>query len=232
MNDKNKRISVFTGPYGSGKTEISINFALTQSKLKESSFYTNVNLVDLDFVNPYFRSREAKEFLNSEGVRVVSSAEDYFNADVPALSPQISGVLRNPSSKVIVDLGGDETGARAIGRFKNCILEDEYEMYFVINPYRPFTSTFNKIRDLIILIENASRLKVSSIISNPNLARETQVEHIISGHERVVQLAQVLNKPISFLAVEEIFMQNPEICNLSDQVISIRRIMKAPWECD
>lgn len=226
----NKRITVITGPYGSGKTEISINFIMKQSKLNDSSSYSDFNLVDLDFVNPYFRSREAKELLNSKGVRVVSSAEDYFNADVPALSPQISGVLRNPSSKVIVDLGGDETGARAIGRFKSCISEDQYEMHFVLNPYRPFSSTFNEIRDLIILIENASRLKVSSIISNPNLAKGTTVQHIVSGHERVKQIAEALNIPVSLLTVEDSFLQYSEISKLSEKVISIKRIMKVPWE--
>lgn len=226
----NKRITIFTGHFGSGKTEISINYALSQANEKGEERENKLSLVDLDFVNPYFRSREVKASLNQAGIRVVASAEDYFNTDVPAFSPVIGGVLADKESRVIVDLGGDDIGARAIGRFRSRIPDEDYQMCFVINPFRPFTSNAVEIRDLISKIETASRLKVTSIISNPNLGMETKAENIVSGHEIVADIARILHLPLEFLTVETSFSEHPLIKKLPIHVMKITRMMLVPWE--
>lgn len=220
-----KRITVFTGHYGSGKTEIAVNYVL-----QCQHDYSETTIVDLDFVNPYFRSREARKMLESTGIKVVASAEEYFDTDVPALSPLIPGVLKNANSRVIVDLGGDDTGARAIGRFKSYIPESDYELCFVVNPYRPFTSGIEEVKSVLSAIEKSSRLKVSSLVSNPNLLRETTVRDVLDGHRTVTQWAEELGYAVKFLAVEERFCENPDIKNIGTPVLKINRTMLVPWE--
>lgn len=220
-----KRITIITGHYGSGKTEIAVNFTL---QLKDD--YQELALVDLDFVNPYFRSREAKEYLNSRGITVIASAAECFNTDLPAFSPQIGGVLGSPAMRVVVDLGGDETGARAIGRFRNKIADNEYDLLFVINPFRPFTTTTEEIDLIIRQIETSSRLKVTAFISNPHLMTETTVRDILSGHETVCKTARTLDIPVKIIAVEQRFGHLPEITGLKMPVLNLTRQMMTPWE--
>lgn len=220
-----KRITVFTGHYGSGKTEISINYVLMSK-----NNYQETALVDLDFVNPYFRSREARDFLQGDGIRVIASAEDCFNTDLPAFSPQIGGVLQNRKVRVIVDLGGDEIGARAAGRFRHQIADGDYEMYFVVNPFRPFTTTPAEVSKIIADIETSSRLKVSALVSNPNLHNETKEEDILAGHQEVQKMARFLGVPVRFLAVEQSFADRPGLQQMALPILWISRRMLAPWE--
>lgn len=220
-----KRITIFTGHFGSGKTEISINYALA---LKEQ--YEDLALVDLDFVNPYFRSREAKDYLNSRGINVIASAAEGYNSDLPALSRQIGGVLSNPDVRVVVDLGGDETGARAIGRFRSKFEDTQYDLLFVLNPFRPFTSTFEEVELIVKQIEASSRLKVTAMVSNPNLLTETTVSDILTGHDKIMQIAQALGVPVWMMAVEKIFGDLPEIKTLGLPVLKLTRQMTTPWE--
>ena len=222
---QDRRITVFTGHYGSGKTEISLNFVL-----QIKNMHSETALVDLDYVNPYFRSREARELLNREGIRVIASAEACFDTDLPALSPQVGGVLGHKDVRVVVDLGGDAAGARAIGRFRRQVADDEYELYFVINPFRPFTSNIEDIRSTIGGIEAASRLKVTALVSNPHLIRETTIGDIISGHEKVQETARALGLPIACVAMESRFRDLPEIKNTGLPVLNIARLMLVPWE--
>lgn len=220
-----KRISIFTGHYGSGKTEIALNYALHVNTPAMQTV-----LVDLDFINPYFRSREVREFLKLNRITVIASAEDYFDTDVPALSPQIGGVLQNGAARVIVDLGGDEAGARAVGRFRHHIAEEKYELLFVVNPYRPFTANTEDINVVLAKIEGASRLKVTAFVSNPNLHSETTLEDILSGHRIVLGTSSSLGLPVRFIAVESGLARSPQICDLGLPVLEIKRQMKAPWE--
>ncbi|GAB4267065.1 hypothetical protein Tfer_0433 [Thermincola ferriacetica] len=220
-----KRITIFTGHYGSGKTEISINYAL-----RAKDICAETTLVDLDFVNPYFRSREAKNFLDKAGITVLASVEDCFDTDLPAFSPRINGVLKNHAARVIIDLGGDEIGARAAGRFRNHISDDAYEMFFVINPFRPFTTGVTEVRPILERIEAASRLKVTALVSNPNLLSETTLADIIAGHNKVLEMARSLELPVKFLAVEKKFTYCSALKAISQPVLEIDRSMLAPWE--
>lgn len=225
-NDE-KQITVFTGHYGSGKTEIAVNYAL-----KYATQATGLTLIDLDFVNPYFRSREAKQLLEQQGIDVIASTEQLFDTDLPAFSRRIGGSLGKSDGKVIVDLGGDETGARAIGRFRNLMNEEKYDLFFVVNPFRPFTSKPSEIKSVIDKVERASSLKVTSLVSNPNLITETKAGDILKGHQTVLETASMLNLPVKFVAVESRFADCPEIIEMGTPVLTISRRMLVPWEND
>ncbi|AZR73451.1 hypothetical protein BBF96_08680 [Anoxybacter fermentans] len=196
MSDK--RIQIFTGAYGSGKTEVSMNFAVDLKKEHEK-----VALVDLDIVNPYFRSREAAGPLREKGVEVIFPAGVLATADLPALSPHILRVLQNQQYQVVFDVGGDDVGAVALGRFNSYFKEDQYDMNFVVNTNRPFTRDVMGIEKIINKVMKSSRLKVTHLIANINLCNETTVEDIMKGYPIIKEVSSKLKVPIKYLAVEE-----------------------------
>ena len=220
-----ERINIFTGDYGSGKTEISINYALELAAKNDK-----VKLVDLDIVNPYFRSREAKEPLMEADVEVVAPAGKLVQADLPALPPQILGAIQDKNSKLIFDVGGEENGTIALGRFRQYLDEAETNVNFVINPNRPFTGDSAGVKEVINKIEKASRLKVDYLISNPNLGRETKVNDIIEGHRQLEEIAEELGIPIKFLVISQEMIDRVNLEEFSVPVFTLKLFMKAPWE--
>jgi hypothetical protein len=203
---------IFAGRFGSGKSETAINYALSLArKVRErvqSQGYAGqqqpagVILIDLDIVTPYFRSRETADRLLDLGVRVIAPSIIGQHLDTPAITPQILGAIQQSDLPVVLDVGGDKQGARALGQFSSAISQGEYTMHFVVNPYRPFTDTVDGLSSSIAEIEASARLKVSSLVSNPNLIRETTIEHVIQGHAKIERFAQALGLPISFVCVE------------------------------
>lgn len=220
-----KRINIFTGDYGSGKTEVSINYAL---ELAEEN--NEVKVVDLDIVNPYFRSREVKKDLAKQGIEVLAPAGKLAQADLPALPPQILGAVQNKNNQVIFDVGGDEDGTVALGRFKQYIDETQTDVNFVINPNRPFTGNSEGVKEVIEKIENASRLKVDHLISNPNLGQETEIEDIKKGHEKVKEISNDLGIPIKFLTICPELIDGLNLTEFSIPVFTLELFMKTPWE--
>ena len=130
----NTCVYVFTGHYGSGKTETAVNFAL---KLKETE--KNVALIDLDIVNPFFRSADAAELLEKAGIRVEIPLFANTNVDIPALTGNMAALIRDEEWNVVLDVGGDDLGAKAVGRYSDDIKSRNHVRYFVMNPNRPFT---------------------------------------------------------------------------------------------
>lgn len=220
-----ERINIFTGDYGSGKTEISINYALELAAKNDK-----VKIVDLDIVNPYFRSREAKEPLMEADVEVVAPAGKLVQADLPALPPQILGAIQDKNSKLIFDVGGEENGTIALGRFRQYLDEVETNVNFVINPNRPFTGDSAGVKEVINKIEKASRLKVDYLISNPNLGRETKVNDIIEGHKQLEEISEELGIPIKFLVISQEMIDRVNLEEFSVPVFTLKLFMKAPWE--
>lgn len=192
-----QRIKVFVGNFGSGKTEIALNCSI---KLRES--FSQVSIVDLDIVNPYFRSREVREQLESLGVKVVAPAGALAQADMPALPPEIFGVLQNEAYQTILDVGGDDMGATALARFNRYFIPEQTFVYMVVNPNRPFTQDSTGLAEIMGGIERNSRLRVNAIISNPNLGYATTAEDVIFGHQRVMAMAAELELPVACLAVD------------------------------
>ncbi len=190
-------IYIVTGHYGSGKTEFSVNFALS---LREK--YEKVILVDLDIVNPYFRSNDARALLESRGIEVISPAYAGTNVDIPVLPPEIMRIFEAEDAHIIIDVGGDDDGAIALGRYKQYFDKTDYEMYLVVNTRRPFTSNKEEIAIMKQDIEIASRLTVSGLVSNSNIADETTEETVKEGARITKQAALMLNLPVKYVCAQ------------------------------
>lgn len=192
-------ITIFSGGFGSGKTETALNYALELSQVCE-----RVVLADLDLINPYFCSRELEQVLRKQGVKLIAPIEQLRFGDVPQVPAEVVGYL-GLDNEMVIDVGGDEVGAWVLGYLRGYIRERSYQMLLVINPYRPFSETLEGIRDLANALQNASRLQFTGIVSNPNLAASTDIDVILAGHARVQEFARGLGLPVKFLVVEERF---------------------------
>jgi len=221
----NKRIKIFVGSFGSGKTEIAINYSIYCRKS-----HTKVAIVDLDIVNPYFRTRETRDVLNLKGVKVVAPEGKFTFTDVPLISPEIKGLIQNPDYCLILDVGGDDVGSVVLGNFRNIIQDFDYEMLLVVNSYRPFSKDVPQIEQMAQEIENRSRLKIHGIVSNPNLSSQTDEETIKKGHIVIKQAAQKLNLPIKFVCIDERFSQKIKQENFVEPIFYIKRFMYLPWD--
>ena len=220
-----KRIKIFVGSFGSGKTEIAINYSIYCRKS-----YAKVAIVDLDIVNPYFRTREAKDTLNFKDIKVIAPEGEMAYADLPLISPEIKGLIQNPDYCLILDVGGDDAGAVVLGNFRHFIKDLDYEMLLVVNSYRPFTQSVPQIKQMAQEIENTSRLKINGIVSNPNLSSQTDEKIIKQGDIVIRQVAQEMKLPIKFLCIDERFSQKLKTENFKEPVFYIKRFMKLPWE--
>lgn len=218
------RVHIFVGAYGSGKTEVSMNYAV---KLRQD--YEKVALIDLDIVNPYFRSREAAEPLQKAGVEVIFPKGQLRTADLPALSPEILSFLQDPDCHVIFDVGGDEVGAIALGRFKPYFKEGDYEMIFVVNTLRPFTKNLPEIEEKIKQISKTSRLKITHIVANINLVTETKIEDIFKGYSVIKEVSEKLDLPIKYLAVEESLKGKEELNKLEEPICYLQLYNRPEW---
>lgn len=181
----------------------------------------------MDVVNPYFRSREAKEMLEMEGVRVIIPCGGLAYADLPIIPPAIFGALQNPKGQVVFDVGGDDLGAVALGQFKGYLPEGAYDLWFVVNTCRPFTGDPDGIIRILREIEAASRLKVTGLINNTNLGEETTPEIPWEGLPVVQETAKRLGVPVVFTSLDKRLF-DPEK-QYPIPVFPIERFMLPPW---
>lgn len=192
---EHKRISIFTGHFGSGKTEVAINYAL---RLKEC--HEKVAIVDFDVVNPYFRTKDAEEFLTSKGIKVIASQFANSNIENPALPPEINMIFENKDYYAVFDVGGDDDGATPLGRYRSGFLSEDYEMFFVLNERRIITENLDGAIDIFNNIECASRLKISSIINNTHLKQFTTLGNILDGQELAHRLSEKTGVPVKYIS--------------------------------
>lgn len=190
-----KKITVLYGNYGSGKTELSLNMAL---KAKQST--KNVTLVDLDVVNPYFRSSEHKSMLENKGIRVISPVYANTAVDLPTLPPDVYTAFS--SDAAVFDCGGDAAGATALGSLKSHFDQNKgsTQILFVINTCRPFQTDPDEIEDSLKRIEKNARLKADGFVLNSNLGKETTGQELIKGFNLLYPLSQKLGLPISIIS--------------------------------
>ena len=196
---KRKRLTLFVGHYGSGKTNIAVNYAV---KLKEEGL--NVTIADLDIVNPYFRTKDSEDFFKEKGIGFICSEYANSNLDVPALPSETYGIFENKDSYGVLDIGGDDRGAYALGRFTP-LLKDEnnYEMIFVLNFYRPLTSTPEDAFTVLKEIENACGIKVTGVVNNSNLGKETDVNTVADTFKLTEEFLKLSNLPLLYTSVNE-----------------------------
>jgi len=222
-----QRIVIFAGRFGSGKTEVSINYTLLLANKVNGS---RPILIDLDLVTPYFRTRELVGRLAEDGVEVVTPAEVAQHLDTPAITPQILGALQQPTRPVVLDVGGDAQGARALGQFALVLEKLGYAMNFVVNPYRPFTDSVEGIVQAVAEIQGTSRLKVTTLVSNPNLILETTVDMVVTGHRLVEEAAEALGLPVAFVSLRADLAAQLTSDTFRQPTLSLKRFFVMPWE--
>lgn len=194
-----KRITIFSGHYGSGKTNIAVNYATDIAKSGKKT-----TIADLDIVNPYFRTKDSEQELNSAGVNLICSEYANSNVDIPALPQEMYCITDDTKTTFVLDVGGDERGALALGRLTPKIAEENsYEMLFVANFFRPLTKTADQALQVMREIENACGLKFSAIVNNSNLGAITTKEDILKSSAKAEDLSKLSNLPIRFTCADE-----------------------------
>ncbi len=218
-----KRVTVFMGHYGSGKTFIAVNYALTLAKMKKP-----VSIYDLDIVNPYFRTIDAQKTLNNAGVELVVSPFAETNVDLPAMNAKSYKMVDDKSRYAVADIGGDDRGALALGRFSSKILEENnYDALLVVNKFRPETKDIDGVLQIKEEIERAGKLPFTGIVNNANLGLETNVNTIISGIEFIEELSKITGLPVKFTAIREDLI-NAKTCKIKN-ILPIKPIKYGDW---
>lgn len=191
-------MTLFAGHYGSGKTNIAVNYA---EYLKEAGH--DVVIADLDIVNPYFRTKDSTERLNEKGIELISPEYANSNVDLPALPSSVYGLVEFKNRHAVMDIGGDDRGAYALGRFAPFILEEnDFEMIFVANFCRPLTTTAKEALEVMREIEEAGKIPFTAIVNNTNLGRETDTETVLKSMDKAKELSDLTGLPILFTAAE------------------------------
>jgi RecA/RadA recombinase len=220
-----QRITIITGYFGSGKTEIAINLAL-QETLK----YEHVAVNDLDVVNPYFRSRDLADLFRLYCIDLISPKGRLSQTDLPIVSGEFFRVLHDPDYRIIIDAGGDKEGALVLGQYYHEWLNLKPEMLFVLNRFRPEVSTLEGALEAVKRIEDASRLKVTGIINNANIGEATTMADIYKGFDLCSSLAEMLNVPVVCTCISSNLRNEAEDFALAHKVKFIKRYLKLPWE--
>lgn len=193
-----KRLTLFAGHYGSGKTNIAVNYAI---HLKDSGY--SVVIADLDIVNPYFRTKDSEEELKEKGIELLCSPYAGSNLDIPSLPQEMYRAVQDKNTYAVMDIGGDDAGAVALGRFAPFIKEeDNYEMIFVVNFFRPLTRTAAEAFEIMREVEAASHLKFTAIANNSNLGEDTSLDDILSTIDETQKLSEMSSLPIKMTTVK------------------------------
>jgi len=217
-------IVIIVGNYGSGKTEISINLALASKKAGMA-----VRMADLDLVNPYFRTREARRQMAIHEIDLVLPAAPYLHADLPVLSPAVAGLIRNPGPLTILDVGGDDAGATVLSALADAFRNQTVDMLQVINPLRPQTATLEGCLRMREKIEAASRLAITGLIGNAHLLDATTVDIVRDGYRFVQRLADASRLPLKFVTAPSRVAQDATLEEVACPILPIRRQLVPPW---
>jgi hypothetical protein len=220
-----KGIVVIVGNFGSGKTEVSINLAVSQKRAG-----VDVTIADLDLVNPYFRTREARKPLSELGIEVVLPDEKYLQADLPILSPAVAGLIRRPSDLTLIDVGGNDVGATVLAALADSFRKKQVHMLQVVNPLRPFTNTIESCLKIRNDIERASKMAINGFIGNANLIDETSVDDIYNGYDFMKALSIEGRLPLEFITASVKLLPELDMGRFSCPVLSIERQLVPPWK--
>ena len=196
---EHKRLTLFAGHYGSGKTNIAVNYAIQLAGEGKK-----VCIADLDIVNPYFRTADSRKELEIAGVHLIQPQFANTNVDLPALPAEAYRLITDKESYGIMDIGGDDRGAYALGRYVPSIIEENnYRMVYVANCYRPLTRTPEDALEVMREIEAACSLKFTDIVNNSNLGNETTDETILASLPFIEELSAISGLPVFLHTVKQ-----------------------------
>ncbi len=233
-----KRILGFLGNFGSGKTEVAVNLAVQlglAARQEDDPFEGPVRLIDLDIVNPYFRSREAIEPLAEAGVEVVSPGGEKFWADLPIIVPEIKGFLKLGKGTLILDIGGDDLGAKVLSHLKDDVPPDDYTLTMVVNANRPFTSDLEGAKKVLGELEGAAGLRIGGLVSNTHLMDETTPDEVRRGYRFAKEMSEKTGLPLLAVSAEAQLLEDGEKSGLVAEefdclLLPVYRFMLPPWK--
>jgi hypothetical protein len=220
----------FVGNYGSGKTEVAVNYAVQLAASDRP-----VAIADLDLVNPYFRCREALELLEERGIRVVVPRGANRYAELPIMLPEVKGLLSATGQTTILDVGGDDVGARALSHLAAEFPppgDGGYQLWQVINQSRPFTDTVEGCLAMREKIEGACRLRITGLVANTHLMDETTAEIVEKGYQFTREVGKAADLPVVMVAVTTTVYGDLATADIACPVLVIDRQMTPPWVDD
>jgi hypothetical protein len=241
-----RRVNIFCGGFGAGKTEVAVNFSLRMRELGRP-----VSIADLDIVNLYFRSREVKEQLRGQGIEVLVPGGALANADLPVIVPEVKGAIEGQSSNdearmtnetrspnetssdapvVVLDLGGDPAGAKVMASIAEGMRPEDYSGLFVLNSRRPFTATVDAAKRMMGGISSAARIGMDRIVVNSHLIDETTPAVIEEGIALGEDLSRATGAAIAFVAVQREMLGRFDAAACRHPVMVLDRLMLKPWE--
>lgn len=185
------RIKAVVGHYGSGKTEFSLNMALAARAAGRRAL-----VADMDIVNPFFRSAEQGERLKRAGVELIAPPYALTGVDLPVLSPEIYAIFEQPERFCVLDVGGDDAGAAALGGLSGRLAAQGADLYYVVNPYRPFSNTVERVMEMMERIQRRARLQVTGLVNNANLGEETGAEELLVGRTLLEKVSRRCGVPV------------------------------------
>lgn len=219
-----KRVTIFTGHFGSGKTEVSVNYAFQMAGSGKKTA-----IVDLDIVNPFYRTTDAEKLLNEKGIRVIKPVFANTNVDVPSLPAEISAVFEDKSYHVVLDVGGDDLGARVLSRYHEDIIREDYIHYFVINTRRPMTRNPEEIIRMIDEIQASANLKVDLLVNNANLLEASSPEVLEEASSAIGTVSERLSIPVGLISgMEGVLRQykgEPDV-----ERLYLNKYISLPWD--
>lgn len=220
-------ITIIVGNFGSGKSEVSVNLAMA---MKAAHTNEKVTIVDLDVVNPYFRCREAADIMEAQGVSVVYPKGEFKWADLPIILPEIKGLMERDDVRLLLDVGGDDIGAKALASLADRFKIGSYDMLFVLNPRRPFTQDAKGAMKIMGEISEVSKLAISGLIVNTHLVDETTPDVIMEGMEVSKDVAKKSGIPIKFVTVMKDILAKMEPKSLGLPILQLERRLLPPWK--
>jgi hypothetical protein len=216
-------VVAFAGPLGCGKTEVAVAYALLSLSCGRPTC-----IIDLDVVTPYFRVGDYREQLGAQGLRVVAPRGSLASFELPALPPEIAGAIDQEGLHVVLDVGGDPVGSQLLGAYE-CQLSDRgYDLWMVVNPFRPSAATPDLLVGQARAIERSCSLRLTGLVANPHLGPLTKEDQVRTGWEIAREAAQRLALPVVFLALEGPLVQSPPSSAVA--VLPLERVVRLPWE--
>jgi len=221
-----RRKTIITGHYGSGKTEFAVSLAMMLAKQQ----YDRHAIIDLDIINPYFRSREQREMLKNSGIDIYGSAFDTEStAELPALCAKLRAPLEDKSCRVIVDTGGNDAGAMVLNQFSKYFNDDETIILAIVNANRPDTSSVDSALEHIAAIEYITKLHVTCIVNNTHMLRETTVSDIIKGQKLCNEICEKTGKQLLCSCYPEGIINPQELTGIEDNLMPLGLYMRPTW---